>query len=212
MNVAYIFIIQLSQRLWINIVRAYSAQEYACVMTYISYKALKPYLTYMVCYGVIMQNTQLHFLNSSEYFTKEIIEDIKKETFHTLDKIYELLPPNNLDVVFSHDPISTIENEYIGGRTQNSNTIFIYFDARYAEFQSVIKNRLKVIIAHEYHHACRWKTVGYGKTLGEALISEGLADHFSQELFNAPIACWCCNLSQDEIEEHSKKAKEEINR
>ncbi len=33
-------------------------------------------------------------------------------------------------------------------------------------------------LIHEIHHLIRWDGPGYGKTLGEALVSEGLAGHF----------------------------------
>lgn len=33
-------------------------------------------------------------------------------------------------------------------------------------------------LVHEFHHLIRWDGPGYGKSLGEALVSEGLAGHF----------------------------------
>ncbi len=42
-------------------------------------------------------------------------------------------------------------------------------------------------VAHEAHHCLRMGAVGYGRTLGEALVSEGLAGQFTRRLFdNAP--------------------------
>jgi len=35
---------------------------------------------------------------------------------------------------------------------------------------------------HEFHHAMRWEGPGYGRTLGGALVSEGLAQRFVHEM------------------------------
>jgi uncharacterized protein YjaZ len=39
------------------------------------------------------------------------------------------------------------------------------------------------MFAHELHHAARWDGPGYGSSLGEALVSEGLAGHFVREVW-----------------------------
>jgi len=49
---------------------------------------------------------------------------------------------------------------------------------------------LERMMAHELHHAMRWETVGYGTTLGEVLISEGLAGRFAQELYGGEGELW----------------------
>lgn len=49
---------------------------------------------------------------------------------------------------------------------------------------------LERMMAHELHHAMRWESVGYGTTLGEVLISEGLAGRFAQELYGGDGELW----------------------
>lgn len=46
------------------------------------------------------------------------------------------------------------------------------------------------LIAHELNHVLRWDSVGYGKTLGKALVSEGLAGQFAKQLFGSPPELW----------------------
>lgn len=41
--------------------------------------------------------------------------------------------------------------------------------------------RLSAVVAHESHHIMRWRGPGYGTTLGEAMVSEGLALKFQRE-------------------------------
>ena len=44
------------------------------------------------------------------------------------------------------------------------------------------------MVAHEYHHTLRRIAPGYGRALGEALVSEGLAGRFARQL--------CANRSE----------------
>lgn len=158
-----------------------------------------------------MKNINLHFLNALCEFSEAQTNVIKEETFSAFHEIHKLLPQTNLDIVFMHAPRATIPEEHIGGRSTSSSHIFVYLDAKYPELNRVIKEELKKTLAHEYHHACRWKTVGYGQTLGEALITEGLADHFTQEVFKCAIPRWSSALSQNDLEKYKKEALLEIN-
>lgn len=45
-------------------------------------------------------------------------------------------------------------------------------------------------LAHEMHHALRHAACGYGATLGEAIVSEGLADHFATEVTGSAPPFW----------------------
>ena len=45
-------------------------------------------------------------------------------------------------------------------------------------------------LVHELHHLIRWDGPGYGKSLGEALVSEGLAGHFVRQVLGGPPDPW----------------------
>lgn len=45
-------------------------------------------------------------------------------------------------------------------------------------------------LAHELHHALRCAACGYGETFGDALVSEGLADHFAVEATGCEPLLW----------------------
>jgi hypothetical protein len=55
-------------------------------------------------------------------------------------------------------------------------------------------------IAHELHHLARWQTVGYGKTLGEAITSEGFASMYAQMKSHLK-APWTQTIISDEIKQ-----------
>jgi hypothetical protein len=89
---------------------------------------------------------------------------------------------------------------YIGGNTYIGN------EAKIAVPQWPSDEiNLREAIAHELHHVARWQTVGYGKTLGEALVSEGFAQAFAFEKTH-----WLAPWSQVDVSgELIKKALEE---
>jgi hypothetical protein len=57
---------------------------------------------------------------------------------------------------------------------------------------------LRRTVAHEVHHCLRMAGPGYGWTLGEALVSEGLAGRFVSRLFGSPSESWECAVSDEE--------------
>jgi uncharacterized protein YjaZ len=64
-------------------------------------------------------------------------------------------------------------------------------------------------IAHEFHHALRWLGPGYGRTLLEALVSEGLAGRFVQEVFGSEPEPWECALPRAALPPYAQKALRE---
>ncbi len=45
-------------------------------------------------------------------------------------------------------------------------------------------------LIHELHHLTRWDGPGYGRSLGDALVSEGLAGHFVLQVLGGPADPW----------------------
>ena len=79
----------------------------------------------------------------------------------------------------------TIPGTGVGGFTDQKGTVFIGIDpAPGGSLKSALETWLPATVAHELHHSSRIRIgPGYGGTLGGALVSEGLADHFAQEVF-----------------------------
>ncbi|MFY9288710.1 MAG: DUF2268 domain-containing putative Zn-dependent protease [Alphaproteobacteria bacterium] len=67
----------------------------------------------------------------------------------------------------------------------------VIFDTRFPVYQFPDQHPcITTVIAHEWHHVVRELGVGYGKTLGQHLVSEGLAQAFEAQVMNdvPPIA------------------------
>lgn len=73
-------------------------------------------------------------------------------------------------------------------------------------FANSLENEFFTTLGHELHHSKRWQTVGYGSTLLEALVSEGLACHFETELRPGTIPFYASALEEAAISDLFAKA------
>jgi hypothetical protein len=75
--------------------------------------------------------------------------------------------------------------------------------------KTTLETWIPATVAHELHHSSRIRIgPGYGITLGEALVTEGLADHFAAEAFpDTPPQPWDHALSAEQEAELWRKAQ-----
>lgn len=151
-----------------------------------------------------------HILNANGGLTL-YIKDINDIFNNTINKIAKKIPISNIDIVFEDNPYNIIPEIGIGAQTQSPSLIYISLDSNQPQFKKVLNEHLEQILIHEIHHCIRWKRMGYGTTLLEAIISEGLADHFDIEISNKKPEPWSVALNKNQIRYYLKKAKKEFN-
>lgn len=97
----------------------------------------------------------------------------------------------------------------VGGYTDAHGDVRINVDLSQLPTAHVF---LPATVAHELHHSSRIRTgPGYGTTLGGAMVSEGLADHFALELYpHTPLIPWDHALQPREERTMWTKAKSEL--
>jgi hypothetical protein len=101
-----------------------------------------------------------------------------------------VLRPLPLDILITRNN-AVISEIGMGGRAFRSNLLEIRLDPENINFEYQIQNgALRRTFVHEAHHCMRMGGPGYGRTLGEALVSEGLSGQFVQHLFNTPPEPW----------------------
>jgi len=108
----------------------------------------------------------------------------------TLDQARTRLDVGVVAIAVSADPAGAIAGWGLGGYAPSGAAIDIAVDPSFPDLGSVLEARLPGLVAHEIHHVVRWRGPGYGVTLLEALVSEGLADHFAVELLGVPVSPW----------------------
>jgi hypothetical protein len=115
----------------------------------------------------------------------------------TLARVTQELPLEGVTISVSADPSRAIAGYGIGGFTPDGSTVQLYINSAFPDIAQLLPSRLPPGLAHELHHAKRWRGPGYGRTLLQAMVTEGLADRFSIELLGAPVSPWSDAFARD---------------
>ncbi len=119
-----------------------------------------------------MKSIKHYIANAHGQFDDEMLEKIKSGFKDGSKLITDYLGANNIDVVFVNDPFSIIPEQGIGGYAPGPYNIYVSLDPKNKSFT---RENVLLTMLHEAHHCMRWRKPGYGNTLGEVMISEGLA-------------------------------------
>lgn len=120
-------------------------------------------------------------------------EKIATEIEGARTALSQLLPPPSLDVLIQRLPNVVIPQIGMVGRAYRKNLFSLTLDPDNRNFERCLHDgTLRRQVIHEVHHCLRMGAVGYGRTLGEALVSEGLAGRFVSHLFGTPPEPWEC--------------------
>lgn len=122
----------------------------------------------------------LHFLDARGALSplRDWITNAFCETHKRASSLVSLA---SLDVVIQAGKQVIPEKGHLG-YAPGPGVIFITVDTNHPLLLANHDASLERMFAHELHHAARWDGPGYGETLGEALVSEGMAGHFAQEV------------------------------
>lgn len=125
--------------------------------------------------------------------------------------IQSLMPIDNVTIRVFADKNQSIPEIGIGGYNPSKNEVLIYVDTDFPDLEASIAAELPAMIAHEMHHAKRRRSAGYGNSLLEAVISEGLADHFSMEATNIQTPRWSKAIQGQQLQDFIETASETWN-
>lgn len=152
------------------------------------------------CMNFIITNNKTNLnvtaLNFSNLGTLDFIEPLVRAVYKPLENI---LPEGNYFLYIRDIREYSIDGKYPGGHTYNKHESIIALPS-----WSCDKNYIKSTIAHELHHLLRWNRAGYGSTLGEAILSEGLATYY-ETIVSKWIPPWAKTVPSKEIILQAKK-------
>jgi hypothetical protein len=120
------------------------------------------------------------------------------------------LPLPDVDIVIADNPNASIPETGVGGYAPTANLIYVNIDALRTNLREHLHAEIVSTIAHELHHCARTYAIGYGKTLLEALISEGLADHFDIEVNQHLPKPWSLAVEGEVLNEMLTRASAEF--
>lgn len=135
-----------------------------------------------------MSQMTLHILNAQNNLV------VHSEWLHscltdTYERAKRTMWVPSLDVVVKAGSYVIPEKGHLG-YCAGSDVVYVTVDPENPAFCKNDAQSLQRMFAHELHHAARWAGPGYGLTLGEVIVSEGLAGHFALEIFEGEPELW----------------------
>ena len=142
----------------------------------------------------------LHPINSSGQLDA-VLEPVLDAIERARVRIETAVAPRTLDVVVQAWPDRVDERFGFTGYAPTADMFQITVDPDNPNLVDQLGEPFERMVAHEYHHTLRWVAPGYGRTLGEALVSEGLAGRFARELYDNPPEHYESALEPDAFDE-----------
>lgn len=137
-----------------------------------------------------MHNWHLHWLNATGGLHTQQA-DIHQAIAQAHTLLATMLPPPPLDILIQRGRAGTIPEVGMGGRAWHARLVSLTINPDNPNVAATIANgTLTRDMLHEVHHTLRMAGPGYGRTFGEAMVSEGLACHFARTLSQTPPAPW----------------------
>jgi hypothetical protein len=138
--------------------------------------------------------------------------DIEAAVVDALARSNAVLPIQGVTLRVRDNAAGAIPGLGFGGFNPSAQEVILSFDPNAAVLDRSIREDLGPTVAHELHHALRRRTVGYGSTLLQAMVTEGLADHFAIEVLASGPPIWSKALDRETTSVMRSRAEEEWNR
>lgn len=121
----------------------------------------------------------LHVMNAGGYLSPVLESEVRRVAQAALGRHSQRLELSGVDVALYVSPW-TLPETGVGGYAPLGHWIQVTLTPDNPQFAHCWQQELSATLAHELHHAKRWQGPGYGRTLLEVLVSEGLAQSYEQ--------------------------------
>ncbi|HEV7320155.1 MAG TPA: DUF2268 domain-containing putative Zn-dependent protease [Ensifer sp.] len=116
-----------------------------------------------------------------------------------------------IDIVVERRPGEVIPELGLTGACYRRGLISLTLDPDNDNFEaSLAGGDLLKTLTHELHHSFRYATCGYGIRLGEALVTEGLADAFDDEINGGDGRLWGHAIAAGDWPQVLERAEREL--
>lgn len=148
-------------------------------------------------------STIKHYIANSTGELNNLVGMINKSLNKVIPIVEKELKADKIDIIFISAAALVIPEYGIGGYSPGPHHLYVSFDPN---SDKITQEGLDETLFHEIHHCMRWRNPGYGETLGEAMISEGLACLYEeQKTGNVPIYA-NVDLNDEQIQLANKTA------
>lgn len=151
-----------------------------------------------------MSQMILHILDAQKKLTahSQWLHTCLTATHEQAKRVMQIPP---LDVVVKTGKFVIPEKGHLG-YCPEPGLVYLTVDPENPALRKNAAKSFERMFAHELHHAARWAGPGYGVTLGEAMVSEGLAGHFVLELFGGEPEPWE-SINSDIVQSYNSQFK-----
>jgi hypothetical protein len=123
---------------------------------------------------------------------------IENEILHSLGKIRDYFKIECVDITVTPFYKGEESPSGIGGYSLSPHRVELLLDCDRNDLDKVIENELAAVLAHEIHHSIR---IGLGiptETLGQQIITEGMACHFELSVTDGKIPSLFNNMKDQD--------------
>lgn len=142
----------------------------------------------------------IHFLETENKFNSKI-KDLLEEAVKThAAKACGLLGISYVNITVYPNPNFVIPETGEGGYAASGDWFQLYIDPTRSkeDLTQIISHDIPLTVYHELNHVARWNSTGYGTTLPEAIVTEGLASVFAAENWEKAESPWV-KYSEEEM-------------
>lgn len=125
---------------------------------------------------------------------------IEGEVRQALLRVRTVLSVPGVSIRVSPGPDYIIPEIGLGGRTNGTTEVHLTVDPDHPSLAASLHAELQPLLAHELHHVARHRAFGFSRNLLEAIVMEGLADHFSLEIARVEPPPWAIALDDAGLE------------
>lgn len=119
-----------------------------------------------------------------------------------VEKTKKYLQLHEATIRIKNDPNGVIRGHAHGGWTFSADNIVIKVDPNFPDREQFLNVELPRSVSHELHHSVRLKELpDEPRTLGAALVFEGLATCFENEVWGGQPSKWANTLNHEQIQE-----------
>ena len=152
---------------------------------------------------------------AAERLARDVGVDLEGLVEASASKVLRLLPrTGRVRIVVERDLRRTIPGLGVGGFADPATgDVSVWIGGRpRSSLREALETWIPATLAHELNNASRIRIgPGYGDTLGEALVTEGLADHFAEEAFpDTPPTPWANALSKEQERAVWRRAEQQL--
>ncbi|MBN2419829.1 MAG: hypothetical protein JXL81_10625 [Deltaproteobacteria bacterium] len=135
----------------------------------------------------------ISILNATGKLDKYILL-LENKIQYSLGKIRDFFTIDNIDITVTPFRKGDESPSGIGGYSLSPHRVELLLDCDRDDLDEVIKNELTAVLAHEIHHSIRTGLGIDSETLGQQLITEGMACHFEMAVNGGRIPSLFDNL------------------